>query len=81
MEEKDMGRIEVKSNGIVIGYTYDEGKTIDFLDNDEAKKVLDKMNTGTLIGISSRRMGKVDEDGNVTDMGDINELGIIGDGN
>jgi len=76
-----MGRIEVKSNGIVIGYTYDEGKTIYFLDNDEVKKVLDKMNAGTPIGISSRRMGTIDEDGNITDKGEINELGIIGGGN
>ena len=72
-----MKRVEVKSNGIVIGYTYDEGKTIDFLDNDEAKKVLDKMNTGIPIGVSSRRMGNVDEDGNIIDMGDVNEIGII----
>jgi len=76
-----MKKVEVKSNGIVIGYTYDEGKTIDFLDNDEAKKVLDKMKNGTPIGISSRRMGRVDEDGNVSDIGDINELGIVGGGN
>ena len=76
-----MKKIEVKSNGIVIGYTYDEGKTIDFLDNDEAKKVLDKMKTGTSIGVSSRRMGNVDEDGNITDVGDVNEISIISDDN
>ena len=81
MKEKDTGKIEVKSNGIVIGHTYDEGKTIDFLDNDEAKKVLYKMNNRTPIGISHRRMGNVDKDGKVTDMGNVNEISIVGSDN
>jgi len=33
------GKKEVKLKGIVIGYTYDEGKTIEFLDNDEVNKI------------------------------------------
>ena len=76
---ENMKKVEVKSNGIVVGYTYDEGATIEFLDNDEAKKVLDKINTGTPIGISSRKTGKIDENGFVTDMSDLNELGIVSD--
>jgi len=72
-----MKKVEVKSNGIIVGYTYDEGKTIEFLDNDEAKKVKEKMLSEQQIGISSRRMGKVDENGNITEMGDLDELGIV----
>ena len=48
-------KVEVKSEGIVIGYTYDEGKTIEFLDNDEANKVKAKLFKGQPIGISSRQ--------------------------
>ena len=76
-----MKKVEVKSNGIVVGYTYDEGKTIEFLDNDETKKVLAIMNNGTPIGISSRKTGKINENGFVTDISDLNELGIVSDDN
>lgn len=69
-------KIEVKLNGIVIGYTYDEGKTIEFLDTEEALNVKNAMFDGHPIGISSRKMGTVGEDGNVI-IGKLNELGII----
>jgi hypothetical protein len=72
-----MNKVKVESNGIIIGYTYDEGKTIDFLDNDEAKKVLLKLNTGMTIGISSRKTGNVDETGNIINVSDLNELNFI----
>lgn len=49
-----MKKVDVKSNGIVIGYTYDDGKTINFLDNKEATKVKNKLFKGQSIGISSR---------------------------
>ena len=76
-----MEKVEVTSNGIVVGYTFDGGKTIEFLDNDEAKKVIAKMSNGTPIGISSRKTGKIDENGFITDIGDVNELGIVSDDN
>ena len=62
--------------GIVIGYTYNEGKTIDFLDNDEALKVKNDLFKGQPIGISARRMGTVDDNGKVN-VGELNELGIV----
>lgn len=71
-----MKKVEVKSNGIVIGYTYDEGKTIEFLDNEEALKVKDELFKGQIIGISSRRMGVIDKNGKII-KGKLNELGII----
>ena len=72
-----MKKVEVKSNGVIIGYTHDAGRTIEFLDNDEAKRVKNKMSVGESIYISSRRMGNVDEDGHVIVIGELNELGII----
>lgn len=72
-------KIEVKFNGVAVGYTYDGGKSIEFFDSKEAKEIMKELNTGSPIGISSRRIGKVDENGYVYDMGDINELNIIKD--
>lgn len=71
-----MKKIEVISNGVVIGYTYDEVINIEFLDNDEALKVKKKLFNGEPIGISSRKMGTVDGDGKVI-FGELNELGIV----
>jgi len=55
-------KIEVKSNGVVVGNTYNEGKTIDFLDNNEAKKVKDELLKGIHIGISSKKIITDDEE-------------------
>jgi len=72
-----MNKIEVRSNNIVIGYTYDEGKTIEFLDNGEAKRIIRMLTTGEPVGISSRKFGRINNEGEVSDVSDINELNII----
>jgi len=53
--------IPIKYNGKVVGYTQDEGKTIHFNDSEETKLLLKSLNTN--IGISSRGVGKISEDG------------------
>ena len=55
--------IPVKYNDKVVGYTEDEGKTITFDNNEEAKLLLQSLDTN--FGISSRGVGKVSEDGSV----------------
>lgn len=57
-----MEKIEVKYLGVVIGHTYD-GQTIEFLDNEHSKEIQKTLSEGHTIGISSRRMGTVDENG------------------
>ena len=57
--------LPVKYNGKVVGYTQDEGKTIHFNDNEEAKLLSKSLNTN--IGISSRGVGKISEDGFVVE--------------
>ncbi|MFW6225737.1 MAG: hypothetical protein ACOC2W_03655 [bacterium] len=52
-------KIEVKYNNIVIGHTFD-GKTIELLDSDDAKKVKDYLSKGQIIGVSSRGIGTND---------------------
>jgi hypothetical protein len=59
-----MEKIEVKYLGVVIGHTYD-GQTIEFLDNEHSKILKEDMLKGHTIGISSRRMGTVDENNKV----------------
>ena len=55
--------IPVKYNDKVVGYTEDEGKTITFDNTEEAKLLLQSLDTN--FGISSRGVGKVSEDGSV----------------
>ncbi len=55
--------IPVKYNDKVVGYTEDEGKTITFDNSEEAKLLLQSLDTN--FGISSRGVGKVSEDGSV----------------
>ena len=71
-----MKKVEVKSNGIVIGYTYDNGKTIEFLNNEEASKVKKKMFTGQPLSISSRKMGTINGSGKIITE-DLKELAIM----
>ena len=71
-----MKKIEVISNGVIIGYTYGEGNAIEFLDNKEAFIVKDKLYKGQPVGISSRKMGTIDENGKCI-IGELNELGIV----
>ena len=55
--------VPVKYNDKVVGYTEDEGKTITFDNTEEAKLLLQSLDTN--FGISSRGVGKVSEDGSV----------------
>lgn len=66
---KKMKKIEVKYNGVVIGYTCDESKSIEFLDNEEALKIKEELLSGHPIGISSRQFGNVDGNGRVNILG------------
>jgi|TARA_R110000851_G_scaffold319347_1_gene483653 hypothetical protein len=50
-----MKKVEVKLNGIVIGYTYGESQIIQFLDNDEVKKLLGEMKSRVDKGIMRRK--------------------------
>jgi hypothetical protein len=63
---------EVKYLGIVVGYTYD-GQTIEYLDNKEAQQIKKDLMMGHPIGISSRQMGTVDENGR----GNYEEITLI----
>ena len=71
-----MKKLEVKYLGVVVGYTYGEGSTIEFLDNELAKQVLEKINSNNKVGLSSRRMGLIKED-NKIEYNEITEYGII----
>ena len=55
--------IPVNYKGKVVGYTDDEGKTIHFDNSEETKLLLQSLDMN--IGISSRGVGKVSEDGSV----------------
>jgi len=55
-----MSKIEVKYNGIVVGHTEDECKTIRFLDNDAAMEVKELMNNKLPISVSSRKAQSFD---------------------
>lgn len=57
--------IEVKYNGLLVGHT-DNGITISFLDNSEAKYITNKLKTGTAIYVSSRSIGIINSDNTVT---------------
>lgn len=70
-----MEKVEVKYLGVVVGYTYD-GQTIEFLNNELSKEVQSTLLGGNSIGISSRRMGTVDESGRVS-YEKITEYGVI----
>ena len=73
-----MEKTEVKYLGVVIGHTYD-GQTIEFLDNEHSNEIQKTLSEGHTIGLSSRRMGTVDENGyvnyeKITEYGVINRL-------
>jgi len=70
-----MEKTEVKYLGVVIGYTYD-GQTIEFLDNEHSREIQKTLSEGHTIGLSSRRMGTVDENG-YTNYEKITEYGVI----
>jgi hypothetical protein len=55
--------IPVTYNGVIVGHSEDEGKTIHFHSSEEAKKVMNLLNSKQTIWVSSRGTGKVNEDG------------------
>ena len=50
--------LKVMYDGIHVGYSNDNGKTIEFLDTEEAKKVKNNILKGHSIYMSSRRLEK-----------------------
>jgi hypothetical protein len=53
--------IPVTFNNTIVGYTCNEGKTIEFVDNNARDMLQDMLNIQGLIGISSRSVGNIDE--------------------
>jgi hypothetical protein len=77
----NMEKLEVKYLGVIIGHTHD-GKKIEFLDNEHAKEIQKTLLEGHTIGLSSRLMGTVDENGyvnyeTITEYSVINRLDEI----
>ena len=65
--------IPVKYNGKIVGWTSSENpSTIKFVD-DESRKLVEE-HLEQPIGISSRRIGEIDEDGKVTITGHIEDV-------
>ena len=71
-----MNEIEVKYDDVVIGHTSDGGKTIKFLDNENAKKVIAFINQSQPIYVSSRQSGILEGKG-ITNLSDIEQLEIL----
>jgi hypothetical protein len=57
--------IPVKYNGEIVGYTTDEGKTIQFNDGESSKKVNELLTQNQTIWVSSRAIGKIKDDNTV----------------
>jgi hypothetical protein len=73
-----MKKVPVKKDGIEIGYTLDDGKTIQFYDTPSAKKVIEELNSGETIGISSCGISEVIENRVVRPI-EITELAFLQD--
>lgn len=61
-----MKGIPVKYNGVIVGWTDFDAKSIKFEDNEEAQKIKEEIMRGESIGLSSRAIGEVDERGNIS---------------
>ena len=57
--------IPVKYNGEIVGYTTDEGKTIQFNDSDSSKKVNKLLTQNQTVWVSVRAFGKIKDDNTV----------------
>ena len=57
--------IPVKYNGEIVGYTTDEGKTIQFNDSDSSKKVNKLLTQNQTVWVSARAIGKIKDDNTV----------------
>jgi hypothetical protein len=71
MYKKVMSKeIPVKYNDEIVGYTTDEGKTIQFNDSDTSKKVKEMLNQKQTAWVSSRAVGEIDSNNNLCYCGD-----------
>jgi hypothetical protein len=61
--------IPVKYNGEIVGYTTDEGKTIQFNDSDSSKKVNELLTQNQTVWVSARAIGKIKDDNTVEETG------------
>jgi len=69
-------KIEVKYRDFIVGYTEDEGHTIEFLENKTAKKIRDLLLIDCKLGISQRSVGTIDKNNNLI-YEKITEISII----
>ena len=58
-------KVPVNYNGIVVGYTYDKGKTIEFIDSNVENEINRLISQGQIIGLSSRAIGELRDDNTV----------------
>lgn len=58
-------KVPVKYNGVVVGYTIDCGKTIEFIDGAAEGKINKLLSQNQIIGVSARALGKVLDDNTV----------------
>ena len=71
-----MEKIEVKYRGVVVGHTYDNGKTIEFGNHIIADEIKRELSHETTIHISSRQKGIINDDNTVSDV-KLKELDIL----
>jgi len=71
---KDSFNITVTFEGKVIGFANTDNQ-IDFLSEEDAMKIVTSM--GTVVGISSRSIGQVDESGNIVHLSGPQEFAIV----
>jgi hypothetical protein len=57
--------IPVKYNDEIVGYTADEGKTIQFNDSDTSKKVIEMLTQNQGGWVSSRSIGEIKSDNTI----------------
>ena len=57
--------IPVRYNGEIVGYTIDEGKTIQFNDEGSSKKVNEMLSQKQTVWVSSRAIGEIKSDNTV----------------
>ena len=62
--------------GKIIGYTYNEGSVIEFLDDKYSKEEKNYLDNRESIGISSKKIEVIDENGCVN-LEEITEVGVI----
>ncbi len=55
-------KVPVNYNGVVVGYTWDEGKTIEFIDSVAENEISGLISQGQIIGLSSRAIGELKDD-------------------